>query len=29
MCVSGNGRSENERVYGRNNCQRWKISNPR
>ncbi|GAB7332491.1 hypothetical protein MBLNU13_g04285t1 [Cladosporium sp. NU13] len=29
MCVSGNGRGENERLYGRNRCQRWKISNPK
>jgi hypothetical protein len=29
MCVSGNGRGESERVYGRNQCQRWRISNPK
>lgn len=27
MCVSGNGRGENSRVYGRKKCQRWSIVN--
>lgn len=29
MCVSGNGRGEQSRVYGKKRCQKWKISNPR
>jgi len=29
MCVSGNGRGENERVYGNKKCQKWKIVNPK
>jgi hypothetical protein len=28
MCVSGNARGESWRVYGRNKCQAWTISNP-
>lgn len=27
MCVSGNGRGENSRVYGRKKCQKWSIVN--
>jgi hypothetical protein len=25
MCVSGDGRGENSRVYGRDRCQKWRI----
>lgn len=27
MCVKGNSRGSNKRLYGKNKCQEWTISN--